>query len=252
MVGVVTGRKGERVADAERRPRWWPSSRRCNPRPPSRRPWSASAPRSASASRAGDQAAVRTRAGRPARHLALNPAPGHHHARAIGAPTSVRGRGGGDLRGAGAAARRGQPDRPRRDDRRDVLDLRAAIEVGAATLAADRASETDLATAQCVTAWPPPRVSTTTAAWTSASTRDRRGERRAAADRARGRGRGRRLRADRAHRPPARGARPLKRRARADDRRPRAPRRDARGGLLVATWTAPLHILGGLFPPGHA
>jgi DNA-binding FadR family transcriptional regulator len=58
---------------------------------------------------------------------------------------SVRGRGGGTFVVKEPPLAEGSPTGPVREDWREVLDLRAAIEVGTATLAADRASEDDLA-----------------------------------------------------------------------------------------------------------
>jgi GntR family transcriptional repressor for pyruvate dehydrogenase complex len=58
---------------------------------------------------------------------------------------SVRGRGGGTFVVQEPPLAEGSPTGPVREDWREVLDLRAAIEVGTATLAADRASEADLA-----------------------------------------------------------------------------------------------------------
>ncbi|HEX5899611.1 MAG TPA: FCD domain-containing protein [Solirubrobacteraceae bacterium] len=58
---------------------------------------------------------------------------------------SVRGRGGGTFVVQEPPLAEGSPTGPVREDWREVLDLRAAIEVGTATLAADRASEDDLA-----------------------------------------------------------------------------------------------------------
>jgi GntR family transcriptional regulator, transcriptional repressor for pyruvate dehydrogenase complex len=59
--------------------------------------------------------------------------------------TSVRGRGGGTFVVQEPPIAEGSPARPVRQDWRDVLGLREAIEVGAATLAADRARADDLA-----------------------------------------------------------------------------------------------------------
>jgi DNA-binding FadR family transcriptional regulator len=59
--------------------------------------------------------------------------------------TSVRGRGGGTFVVQEPPLAEGSPAGPVRQDWRDVLDLRVAIEVGAATLAAARAGEDDLA-----------------------------------------------------------------------------------------------------------
>jgi GntR family transcriptional repressor for pyruvate dehydrogenase complex len=65
--------------------------------------------------------------------------------------TSVRGRGGGTFVVQEPPLAEGSPTGPVREDWREVLDLRAAIELGSATLAADRASEDDLALMrQCV------------------------------------------------------------------------------------------------------
>jgi GntR family transcriptional repressor for pyruvate dehydrogenase complex len=58
---------------------------------------------------------------------------------------SVRGRGGGTFVVQEPPLAEGSPTGPVREDWREVLDLRAAVEVGAATLAADRAGEDDLA-----------------------------------------------------------------------------------------------------------
>ena len=58
---------------------------------------------------------------------------------------SVRGRGGGTFVVQEPPLAEGSPTGPVREDWREVLDLRAAIEVGTATLAADRASEDDFA-----------------------------------------------------------------------------------------------------------
>jgi GntR family transcriptional regulator, transcriptional repressor for pyruvate dehydrogenase complex len=59
--------------------------------------------------------------------------------------TSVRGRGGGTFVVQEPPLAEGSPTGPVREDWREVLDLRVAVEVGAATLAADRAGEEDLA-----------------------------------------------------------------------------------------------------------
>jgi GntR family transcriptional repressor for pyruvate dehydrogenase complex len=59
--------------------------------------------------------------------------------------TSVRGRGGGTFVVQEPPLAAGSPSGPVREDWRDVLDVRLAIEIGAATLAADRAGEDDLA-----------------------------------------------------------------------------------------------------------
>ncbi len=59
--------------------------------------------------------------------------------------TSVRGRGGGTFVVHEPPLAEGSPTGPVRDDWREVLDLRQALEVGAATLAADRASEDHIA-----------------------------------------------------------------------------------------------------------
>src|SRR4051794_3535464 len=58
--------------------------------------------------------------------------------------TSVRGRGGGTFVVQEPPLAEGSPTGPVREDWREVLDLRVAVEVGAATLAADRAGEDDL------------------------------------------------------------------------------------------------------------
>jgi GntR family transcriptional repressor for pyruvate dehydrogenase complex len=58
--------------------------------------------------------------------------------------TSVRGRGGGTFVVQEPPIAEGSPAGPVRADWREVLDLRIAIEIGAATLAAGRASEDDL------------------------------------------------------------------------------------------------------------
>jgi GntR family transcriptional regulator, transcriptional repressor for pyruvate dehydrogenase complex len=58
---------------------------------------------------------------------------------------SVRGRGGGTFVVQEPPLAEGSPTGPVREDWREVLDLRAAIEVGTATLAADRASDDDFA-----------------------------------------------------------------------------------------------------------
>jgi GntR family transcriptional repressor for pyruvate dehydrogenase complex len=58
--------------------------------------------------------------------------------------TSVRGRGGGTFVVHEPPIAEGSPAGPVRPDWREVLDLRIAIEIGAATLAATRASEDDL------------------------------------------------------------------------------------------------------------
>ena len=58
---------------------------------------------------------------------------------------SVRGRGGGTFVVQEPPLAEGSPTGPVRDDWREVLDLRSAIEVGTATLAADRASDDDFA-----------------------------------------------------------------------------------------------------------
>jgi DNA-binding FadR family transcriptional regulator len=59
--------------------------------------------------------------------------------------TSVRGRGGGTFVVHEPPIAEGSPAGPVRADWREVLDLRVAIEIGAATLAAGRASADDLA-----------------------------------------------------------------------------------------------------------
>jgi GntR family transcriptional regulator, transcriptional repressor for pyruvate dehydrogenase complex len=59
--------------------------------------------------------------------------------------TSVRGRGGGTFVVQDPPLAEGSPAGPLREDWREVLDLRVAIEVGAGTLAAERAGEDDLA-----------------------------------------------------------------------------------------------------------
>jgi GntR family transcriptional regulator, L-lactate dehydrogenase operon regulator len=59
--------------------------------------------------------------------------------------TSVRGRGGGTFVVQEPPLSEGSPSGPVRPDWREVLDLRVAVEVGAATLAAERATEDDLA-----------------------------------------------------------------------------------------------------------
>jgi GntR family transcriptional repressor for pyruvate dehydrogenase complex len=59
--------------------------------------------------------------------------------------TSVRGRGGGTFVVQEPPLAEGSPTGPVREDWREVLDLRVAVEVGAATLAAERAGEDDLA-----------------------------------------------------------------------------------------------------------
>ena len=59
--------------------------------------------------------------------------------------TSVRGRGGGTFVVQEPPLAEGSPAGPVREDWREVLDLRVAIEIGAVTLAADRAAEDDLA-----------------------------------------------------------------------------------------------------------
>jgi DNA-binding FadR family transcriptional regulator len=59
--------------------------------------------------------------------------------------TSVRGRGGGTFVVHEPPIAEGSPAGPVRPDWREVLDLRVAIEVGTATLAAGRATEDDLA-----------------------------------------------------------------------------------------------------------
>jgi GntR family transcriptional regulator, transcriptional repressor for pyruvate dehydrogenase complex len=65
--------------------------------------------------------------------------------------TSVRGRGGGTFVVQEPPLAEGSPAGPVREDWRDVLDLRLAIEIGAATLAAARAGEDDLSLMQdCV------------------------------------------------------------------------------------------------------
>jgi GntR family transcriptional regulator, transcriptional repressor for pyruvate dehydrogenase complex len=58
---------------------------------------------------------------------------------------SIRGRGGGTFVVQEPPLAEGSPTGPVREDWREVLDLRAAIEVGTATLAADRSSDDDLA-----------------------------------------------------------------------------------------------------------
>jgi GntR family transcriptional repressor for pyruvate dehydrogenase complex len=60
--------------------------------------------------------------------------------------TSVRGRGGGTFVVQEPPLAEGSPSGPVRPDWREVLDLRAAVGVGTITLAADRAGEDDLAT----------------------------------------------------------------------------------------------------------
>jgi GntR family transcriptional regulator, transcriptional repressor for pyruvate dehydrogenase complex len=59
--------------------------------------------------------------------------------------TSVRGRGGGTFVVQEPPIAEGSPAGPVRPDWREVLDLRVAIEVGAASLAAGRASDDDIA-----------------------------------------------------------------------------------------------------------
>jgi DNA-binding FadR family transcriptional regulator len=59
--------------------------------------------------------------------------------------TSIRGRGGGTFVVQEPPLAEGSPAGPVRDDWHEVLDLREAIEVGAATLAAERASDDDIA-----------------------------------------------------------------------------------------------------------
>jgi GntR family transcriptional repressor for pyruvate dehydrogenase complex len=59
--------------------------------------------------------------------------------------TSVRGRGGGTFVVQEPPLAEGSPAGPVRDDWHDVLDLRKAIEIGIATLAAERAGEEDVA-----------------------------------------------------------------------------------------------------------
>jgi GntR family transcriptional regulator, transcriptional repressor for pyruvate dehydrogenase complex len=59
--------------------------------------------------------------------------------------TSVRGRGGGTFVVQEPPLAEGSPAGPVRSDWREVLDLRLAIEIGAATLAAERAGPDDLA-----------------------------------------------------------------------------------------------------------
>ena len=59
--------------------------------------------------------------------------------------TSVRGRGGGTFVVQEPPLAEGSPAGPVRDDWHDVLDVRKAIEVGCATLASERAGEEDLA-----------------------------------------------------------------------------------------------------------
>jgi GntR family transcriptional regulator, transcriptional repressor for pyruvate dehydrogenase complex len=59
--------------------------------------------------------------------------------------TSIRGRGGGTFVVQEPPLAEGSPAGPVRPDWHEVLDLRAAIEVGSATLAAERAGDDDLA-----------------------------------------------------------------------------------------------------------
>jgi GntR family transcriptional regulator, transcriptional repressor for pyruvate dehydrogenase complex len=59
--------------------------------------------------------------------------------------TSIRGRGGGTFVVQEPPLAEGSPAGPVREDWHEVLDLRVAIEVGAATLAAERAGDDDLA-----------------------------------------------------------------------------------------------------------
>jgi GntR family transcriptional regulator, transcriptional repressor for pyruvate dehydrogenase complex len=59
--------------------------------------------------------------------------------------TSIRGRGGGTFVVQEPPLAEGSPAGPVREDWHEVLDLREAIEVGAATLAAERASDDDIA-----------------------------------------------------------------------------------------------------------
>jgi GntR family transcriptional regulator, transcriptional repressor for pyruvate dehydrogenase complex len=59
--------------------------------------------------------------------------------------TSVRGRGGGTFVVQEPPLAEGSPTGPVREDWREVLDLRAAVGVGTITLAADRADDDDLA-----------------------------------------------------------------------------------------------------------
>ena len=59
--------------------------------------------------------------------------------------TSVRGRGGGTFVVQEPPLAEGSPTGPVRKDWREVLDLRAAVGIGSITLAGDRASEADLA-----------------------------------------------------------------------------------------------------------
>ena len=236
-------------------PRWPPSSSRSSRPRRSRRPSSASARRSAWAS---SGPGLRLPSERElAEQLGISRSTLRQAITTLvqsGHLTSVRGRGGGTFVVQEPPLAEGSPTGPVREDWREVLDLRAAVEVGTATLAADRASEDDLAPMRNAwTAWPgrglrrlPPRGHPLPHG-------DRRGHRRAAAGRAGERGRGRGLRADRAHRPPARGPRPLQRRARADDRGPRvATTRRAPSASLRRHLDGTVHILGGLFLPGHA
>jgi GntR family transcriptional regulator, transcriptional repressor for pyruvate dehydrogenase complex len=59
--------------------------------------------------------------------------------------TSIRGRGGGTFVVQEPPLAEGSPTGPVREDWHEVLDLRVAIEVGAATLAAERAGDDDIA-----------------------------------------------------------------------------------------------------------
>jgi DNA-binding FadR family transcriptional regulator len=59
--------------------------------------------------------------------------------------TSIRGRGGGTFVVQEPPLAEGSPAGPVREDWREVLDLREAIEIGAATLAAERASDDHIA-----------------------------------------------------------------------------------------------------------
>ena len=95
-------------------------------------------------------AALRARARRPARHLALHAAPGDHDARAERAPALRARPRRRHVRRARAAAGRGRAS-ALRPDWREVLDLRLAVETGAATLAAARADAGD-ARSRCASA----------------------------------------------------------------------------------------------------
>ena len=78
-------------------------------------------------------------------HLALDAAPGAHHARAERAPRLAARPLGRHVRGRGAPARAGRPTGPPLgEEARAVLDYRVVVETGATVLAAERAEADDL------------------------------------------------------------------------------------------------------------